>query len=252
MKKIILLLTSLCLAIGTNIAHADIVAGAADLRYALDEVVANYKKDTSKTMKTVYGSSGLLYQQIQHSNAPFSIYMSADEQYVNLLEKSGKTLQAGHLYAVGRIVIITKKKSDQIIEPNQQSLRNAILKARKIAIANTDHAPYGRAAKEFFESLGLWDLVKDKLVFGENISQTTNFVLTGSADFGISALSLALSPNVAKESKYVLIPDNLHKPLKQKMVLLKNANQNSKEFYDYVRTPKSKEILKKYGFAAPN
>lgn len=251
MKKLLTLFASFVFLLGTSFAYADIVAGAADLRYALDEVVANYKKDTNKTIKTVYGSSGLLYQQIQN-NAPFSIYMSADEHYVNLLEKSGKTLQTGDLYAIGRIVIITKKKSDQVIEPNQQSLRNAILKAKKIAIANTDHAPYGRAAKEFFESLGLWDLVKDKLVFGENISQVTNFVLTGSADFGISALSLALSPNVAKESNHVLIPEKLHKPLRQKMVLLKNANQNSKEFYEYIRTPKSKEIFKRYGFAVPN
>lgn len=250
MKKILNIVASLIILFSGN-ASADIVAGAADLRYALDEVVANYKKDTNKTIKTVYGSSGLLYQQIK-SNAPFNIYMSADEHYVNLLEKEGKTLQAGHLYAIGRIVIITSSKSNQVIEPTAKSLRDAITKAKKIAIANTDHAPYGRAAKELFESLGLWDQVKEKLVFGENISQTTNFVLTGGADFGISALSLALSPNVVKQSKHVLVPDNLHKPLRQKMVLLKNANQNSKEFYEYIQTPKSKEIFKRYGFVVPN
>jgi molybdate transport system substrate-binding protein len=231
--------------------RADIVAGASDLRYALDEVVNNYKTEKSKNIRTVYGSSGLLYQQIKN-NAPFSIFMSADEQYIELLEKDGRTRDKGHLYAIGRIVLILKKSSNLNVAINEASLREAIIKAKKIAIANPDHAPYGRAAKQTLESLGLWELAKNKLVFGENISQATNFVLTGSADFGISALSLAISPNVAKESNYILIPDKLHKPLNQKMVVLKGSSDTANDFYEYLRNKKSKEIFKKYGFVVPN
>ncbi len=127
----------------------------------------------------------------------------------------------------------------------------AIQAAKKIAIANPDHAPYGRAAKEYLISIEVWDLVRPKLVFGENISQATMFALTGSADFAISALSLASSPQTQAQSSSVLIPDSLHKPLKQKMALIKNTAPSAKDFYLYLQDPKSRKVMKQYGFSVP-
>jgi molybdate transport system substrate-binding protein len=198
----------------------------------------------------VFGSSGVLWQQIKNG-APFAMFLSADEAYIDDLQKNGITLDGGSLYAIGRIVLLGKKNSPIKLSPDKDSMMKAIQSAKKIAIANPDHAPYGRAAKEFLMSMGVWDLIEPKLVFGENISQATIFALTGSADFAISALSLATAPVIKSQTNYVLIPDQLHKPLKQKMVLIKNHAPSAMDFYQYLQEPKSKQIMTRYGFLVP-
>ena len=179
------------------------------------------------------------------------MFLSADETYIDDLQKNGITLDGGSLYAIGRIVLLGKKNSPIKLSPDKDSMMKAIQSAKKIAIANPDHAPYGRAAKEFLMSMGVWDLIEPKLVFGENISQATIFALTGSADFAISALSLATAPVIKSQANYVLIPDQLHKPLKQKMVLIKNHAPSAMDFYQYLQEPKSKQIMTRYGFLVP-
>jgi molybdate transport system substrate-binding protein len=177
--------------------------------------------------------------------------MSADEAYIDDLSKNGLTVDKGSLYAVGRIALLQKKGNPIKLGTDKDGLIKAITQAKKIAIANPEHAPYGRAAKEYLTNIGAWDLAQPKLVFGENISQATMFALTGSADFAISALSLAISPQVQVQSNYVLIPDQLHKPLRQKMALIKNSAPNAKDFYQYLQEPKSQQIMSRYGFIAP-
>jgi molybdate transport system substrate-binding protein len=179
------------------------------------------------------------------------MFLSADEAYIDDLQKNGITIDGGSLYAIGRIVLLGKKNSPIKLSPDKDSLMKAIQAAKKIAIANPDHAPYGRATKEFLMSMGVWELIESKLVFGENISQATIFALTGSADFAISALSLATAPAIKSQATYVLIPDQLHKPLKQKMVLIKNHAPNATDFYQYLQEPKSKQIMTRYGFLVP-
>jgi molybdate transport system substrate-binding protein len=226
------------------------VAAASDLKFALEEIAANYKTDKGRDLKMVFGSSGVLWQQIKNG-APFAMFLSADETYIDDLQKNGITLDGGSLYAIGRIVLLGKKNSPIKLSPDKDSMMKAIQSAKKIAIANPDHAPYGRAAKEFLMSMGFWDLIEPKLVFGENISQATIFALTGSADFAISALSLATAPVIKAQANYVLIPDQLHKPLKQKMVLIKNHAPSAMDFYQYLQEPKSKQIMTRYGFLVP-
>jgi molybdate transport system substrate-binding protein len=226
------------------------VEAASDLKFALEEIAANYKTDKGRDLKMVFGSSGVLWQQIKNG-APFAMFLSADETYIDDLQKNGITLDGGSLYAIGRIVLLGKKNSPIKLSPDKDSMMKAIQSAKKIAIANPDHAPYGRAAKEFLMSMGVWDLIEPKLVFGENISQATIFALTGSADFAISALSLATAPVIKSQANYVLIPDQLHKPLKQKMVLIKNHAPSAMDFYQYLQEPKSKQIMTRYGFLVP-
>jgi molybdate transport system substrate-binding protein len=177
--------------------------------------------------------------------------MSADEAYIDDLYKNGLTIDQGSLYAIGRIALLQKKGNPIKLATDKDGLIKAITEAKKIAIANPEHAPYGRAAKEYLISIGAWDLAQPKLVFGENISQATMFALTGSADFVIAALSLAISPQVQTQSTYVLIPDHLHKPLRQKMALIKNSAPSAKDFYQYLQEPKSRQIMSRYGFTTP-
>ncbi len=227
------------------------VAAAADLKFALEEIAKNYKSERGKDIKLVFGSSGLLWQQIKNG-APFGLYMSADEAYASDLAKQGLTLDGGSLYAIGRIVLLQKKGSPVSLGTDKEALLKAIKAAKRIAIANPDHAPYGRAAKEYFTKMGLWNEIQPKLVFGENISQTTMYALTGNADFAVSALSLARAPNIQSQSSHVLISEADHQPLRQKMVLLKNNSPSARDFYIYLHEPASKTILSRYGFVIPN
>ena len=226
------------------------VAAASDLKFALEEIAANYKADKGQDVKLVFGSSGVLWQQVKNG-APFSLLMSADEASIADLSKNGLTVDGGSLYEIGRIVLLQKKGGPIKLGIDKESLANAIQAAKKIAIANPDHAPYGRAAKEYLTNMGVWDLAQPKLVFGENISQATMFALTGSADFAISALSLASSPQIQTQSTSVSIPDKLHKPLKQKMALIKNGASSAKDFYLYLQEPKSQLVMVRYGFVTP-
>lgn len=251
MKYILAAFLALFLIASTSSAQTvPTVAAASDLKFALEEIAANYKADKGQDVKLVFGSSGVLWQQVKNG-APFSLLMSADEAYVDDLYKNGLTIDKGNLYAIGRIVLLEKKASPIKLSTDKEGLIRAIQAARKIAIANPEHAPYGRAAKEYLMSMGVWDQAQAKLVFGENISQATMFALTGSADFAISALSLAISPQVQSQSTYVLIPDHLHKPLRQKMVLLKNNSASAKDFYQYLQEARSKQVMVRYGFVAP-
>ena len=246
-----ILLSILTLYVSISIAQtAPTVAAASDLKFALEEIAANYKSDKKQEVKLVFGSSGVLWQQVKNG-APFGLLMSADEAYIDDLYKSGLTVDEGSLYAIGRIVLLQKKGNSIKLSADKDGLVKAIQAAKKIAIANPDHAPYGRAAKEYLMNIGAWDQAQPKLVFGENISQATMFALTGSADFAISALSLASSPQIQAQANDVLIPDSLHKPLKQKIALIKNTAPSAKDFYLYLREPKSKQVMTRYGFIAP-
>jgi molybdate transport system substrate-binding protein len=236
-------------------AHADnapLIAAAADLKFVLDELAGTFQANTGKSVKVVYGSSGNFRRQITEG-APFEVFFSADEGFVQALVKDKLTLDEGKLYAIGRIVVIVPK--DSPLKPNGDlsDLASAITanRIKKFAIANPEHAPYGRAAKEALEKAGLWSRLQGKLVLGENIAQAAQFATTGSTDGGIIAYSLALAPAVSQRSRYALIPDSWHAPLRQKMVLLSKAGNTAKDFYRFVQTPPARAVFKKYGFALP-
>ena len=251
MKHILAAFMALYLIISTSSAQTvPTVAAASDLKFALEEIASNYRVEKGQDVKLVFGSSGVLWQQVKNG-APFGLLMSADEAYVDDLYKNGFTADKGSLYAIGRIVLLQKKGASIKLGTDKESLIKAIQTAKKIAIANPDHAPYGRAAKEYLINIGVWDLAQPKLVFGENISQASMFALTGSADFAISALSLASAPQIQAQSSTMVIPDSLHKPLNQKMALLRNNSASAKDFYFYLQEPKSRQVMARYGFIAP-
>lgn len=228
------------------------LAAASDLKFALEELAAQFEKESGHKLRLVFGSSGNFYSQILQG-APFQMFMSADEDLVFKLADAAKTVDRGRLYALGRIGIIVPHGSALKADSELKDLAAALKEGRlqKFAIANPEHAPYGARAREALQSVGVWNAIEPKLVLGENISQAAQFATSGSTQGGIIALSLAKAPSVAKLGQFALIPDSMHKPLRQRMVLLKDASAPLRAFYDYIGTANAQVIMARYGFVMP-
>lgn len=231
---------------------APAVAAASDLNFALTEIAREFERETGLRVETVFGSSGTLTRQIQ-DGAPFELFLSADESFVDTLAAAGLTRGRGTLYAVGRIVLFAPAGSP--LDPNQGLAGLARLVAsggvRRFAIANPEHAPYGRAAEAALRKHGLWTRLQPSLVLGENVSQAAQFATTGNAVGGILAYSLALAPNLKGRGRFALLPADDHAPLRQRMVLTARAGAVATRFYDYMQTPAARAILERYGFGLP-
>ena len=239
----------------TPLAHAEEaavvrVAAASDLKFALEELSARYEKQTGQKITLVFGSSGQFTTQILQG-APFQIFMSADENFVYKIADAGKTADRGKVYAVGRIGVFTPNgsslKADGSLKDLAASLQDGRL--QKLAIANPEHAPYGERAKQVLQNVGLWSALQSKLILGENISQAAQFTLSGSAQAGIIAQSLAVAPAFADKGRFDLIDAKNHQPLVQRMVLIKPVSPGAQLFYDYLGSAAAQAVLSRYGFA---
>jgi molybdate transport system substrate-binding protein len=235
--------------------HADdspVVAGASDLQFALEEIAAAFKTDTGNEVRLSMGSSGNFARQIRQG-APFEMYLSADEGFVFDLHRDGFARDEGDLYAIGRIVVIAPSGSPLKPDEDLANLEAMLAEGAisRFAIANPEHAPYGRAAKEALITRGLWDAVEPRLVLGENVSQAAQFATSGNAEGGIIAYSLALSPQVSALGEWTLLPEEWHEPLRQRMVLLPHAGAVAEAFYAYMQAPVARTIFRRYGFVLP-
>ena len=222
------------------------IAAAADLQYVLDSLVTIFKSQhPADRVSVVYGSSGKFYEQLSHG-APFDVFFSADSDYPRRLQAQGRTLGAPRPYALGRLVLWSKK-----LDPAAKGM-NTLLDPRvqHVAIANPAHAPYGRKAEEILRHYRLYDQVQPRLVLGENIGQAAQYAATGAADVGILAYSLALSPELRRAGRFYLIPAAAHTPLRQSFVLLKQAqgNATAAAFAAFMGGPAARQALHKYGF----
>jgi molybdate transport system substrate-binding protein len=237
-----------------SVLSADVpnIAAASDLQFALHEAANDFTKQTGKAVKLSFGSSGNYRRQIAEG-APFELFLSADEAYVYALAKESKTRDEGVLYALGRIVLFVPKSSSLKADAEFKDLILALADGRlkKFAIANPEHAPYGRAAREALTHAGLWKTIEPKLVLGENVSQAAQFATSGSAQGGIIAYAQAIAPAIAALGEYALIPAEWHQPLRQRMVLMRNAGDTANSFYRYLQSPPAREIFKRYGFRLP-
>jgi molybdate transport system substrate-binding protein len=238
---------------GLSLAHAGelAIAAASDLNYAIKEMVAEFEKASGHQVKLSLGSSGNFYAQIQNG-APFDLYFSADIGYPKKLEEAGLIVPGSlYRYAVGRIVVWTAHESRINAAQGIDSLKEPQIK--KIAIANPKHAPYGRAAVAAMEHFKIYDQLKDKLVFGENISQAAQFVESGACDIGIIALSLAVAPTMKSKGVYWEIPASAHAPLEQGAAILKSSKQQAvaRQFLEFMQGKQGQEIMRRYGFTLP-
>lgn len=235
MKKIktLILICSLLFVISAAHAEKITVAAAADLRFAMDEIATEFKKSNpTDEIEVIYGSSGKFNTQIQQG-APYDLYFSADITFPRELAKSGFAASKVKPYGLGRIVLWGASQ-----DASKMTLTNLTdPQITRIAIANLKHAPYGKRAEEALRSSNLWDMVEPKLIYGENIAQTTQFVQTGNAQVGIIALSLAVKLELASKG----------------YIITKRAADNklAKRFADYMGGQPARAVMTKYGFVLP-
>jgi molybdate transport system substrate-binding protein len=223
------------------------VAAASDLKFALAELAEQYRRQSGQGVELNLGSSGQFAQQIRQG-LPVDLYMSADEDFVFQLAAASLAQTRGALYALGRIAALVPAGSTVRLDAGLSGLRDSWAQVKHFAIANPQHAPYGRAARQALERLGLWEMARAKLVMGENIAQATQFVTSGAAQAGITALSLALAPEVGRLARHIVLPDKLHEPLRQRMVLLNGARPGADDFYSFLQGSAARQVFERFGF----
>ena len=228
------------------------IAAAADLKFALDDLVRQFEQEHPGTKVNVtYGSSGNFFAQIQ-SGAPFDLFFSADVAYPRKLAASGLGADDVFLYATGRIVVWVTKDSPVAVD--KLGIK-ALLEpsVRKIAVANPEHAPYGRAAVAALKALDIYDQVASRLVYGENIAQTAQFVQSGAADAGILALSLAVAPQMRETGRFWQVPLDAYPRIEQGGIILKSSKhlETALAFREFILGDHGRQVLKDYGFYLP-
>jgi molybdate transport system substrate-binding protein len=251
MKKLILVLLALILAAPLSVYAREItVAGAANVQFTLDDLKAEFTRETGIDVKTVIGSSGKLTSQAENG-APFDVFLSADMKYPDKLYKEGFALRSPKVYVYGTLVLWTMKNMD--LSQGVNAVNDAGV--RKIALANPEQAPYGREAVNALKYYKLYDQLKRKLVLGESISQANQFITTGAADIGFTAESVVLSPNMQGKGKWIEVDSQSYKPIAQGAVVLRYAEKDdakeAHEFYDFLFSAPAQEIFKKYGYKLP-
>jgi molybdate transport system substrate-binding protein len=243
------LLLAMVLAGAPAVAGSLTIVAASDLQFAMQEVVAGFQAaHPDDRVEVIYGSSGKFAAQIANG-APFDLFFSADISYPRALEQQGLTSGPARPYAVGRIVLWSL--DSELARLSLKELPAAAI--RRFAIANPEHAPYGKRAREALDHAGVWMAMAPKLVRGENIAQTAQFIDSGAADAGIVALSLVLSPRLRDRGAWTLIPDGWHAPLEQGYVITRRATDNllATAFADWVDGAESRTVLRRHGFTLP-
>lgn len=225
-----------------------VVATAANVQYVMEEIKDAFEKDSGKEVEIIVSSSGKLTAQIQQG-APYDVFVSADTKYPAEIYKNGGSDEAPKIYASGQLVLwaINIPKDRLTLDSLQSNM------IKKIAIPNPKFAPYGEAALEVLKKNPNFKKLETKLVYGESISQTAQYITTGAAEIGFNALSIVLSPEMKSRGNWVLVDSTLYAPIHQSAILLKHSKtsikrQSSKDFYDFLYSEKAKEIFKKYGY----
>ena len=219
------------------------IAAASNLRYALEEINTQFKKETNIKVEMSAASSGKLTAQIQNG-APFDLFLSADKKYSFYLYENGFANEKPKLFCSGLLVYWTNKNLSLKGDIREVAARNI----QKIAIANPKNAPFGQATVEALKSLSIYDSILPKVIFAENVSQISQYVLNNNVDIGFSSKSLVLSPKLLNKGKWFDVDKKLYKPVEQYILLLKNDNKNAKKYYEFLFTPSAQNILKKYGY----
>ena len=227
------------------------VAVAANMSAAMPAIVEAFSKATGRGVKIAYGSSGNFRRQIAQG-APFQLFLSADEEFAEALAKDGHTENNGAIYAVGRLEWYVTQDT-AVTGDNLKDLGSASADGRlkRLAIANPELAPYGRATREALQHVGLWDGIKGKLVLGENVGQTARFLTTGEAQAGFIPLALAGSAELKARGAWSTVPESWHAPLRQRMVLIKGAGDTARAFHRFMLEPQAQALLKQHGYASP-
>ena len=222
------------------------VAAASDLTPAFEEIGRAFESSHKTKVVFVFGSTGMLTRQIENG-APMDMFAAASMSYIDELDQKGLIVpDSKSIYARGRITLWTPSESTLRLEGIKDLARPEVM---RIAIANPDHAPYGLAARQALEKAGIWEAVKQKLVYGDNIRQTLQYAQTGNVEVAIVALSLS----VQSHGRWSLIPEELHQPINQGLAIMKSTKneQTAREFAAFVNGPQGRAVMQKYGFTFP-
>lgn len=223
------------------------MAVAANMQYAIKDLVAQFEKDKGYACEVILGSSGKLFAQITEG-APYDVFLSADMSYPEALHTNKLTLEPPRVYAYGTLVLWT---SNSTLNPSLEVLQTDSV--RYIALANPKTAPYGKAALEVLDFYGLTASLQDKLVFGESIGQTTQFITSGAADIGFTSQSVVVSETIKNKGRWQPINKTAYAPIPQGVVIIKrkiSKNEGAQAFYDYLFSKEGKDILQKFGYSA--
>jgi molybdate transport system substrate-binding protein len=223
-----------------------IVSAAADLNYVFPEIGKLWEQQTGSKVTFNFGSTGQLAQQIERG-APADVFAAANRKFVEDLDQKGLILSnTKKLYAIGRITLWQRQGGSHNLKSVKDLMKPEI---KRVAIANPDHAPYGVAAREALQSVGIWNAIQPKLVLGENVRQTQQYAETGNVDVAIVALSISAN----RPGKWTLIPADLHKPLEQMLAVPKNAPnpEQAKQFAAFINGKQGRPLMRKYGFVLP-
>lgn len=251
MKRALTSLATLLLVLPASaIAGVLTVAVAANVQYAFDDLAAAFKKDTGHDVKPVYNSSGKFTAQIMNG-APFDVFLSADMEYPQKLYKEGFAVAPPKVYAYGTLVLWTLKDLD--LSRWQSVLAGPTVS--KIAVANPKTAPYGREAVRALVQFKLDTVLQSKLVFGESVSQTNQYIHSRTADAGFTAKSVVLAPEMRGQGKWVELPSDAYQPIAQGIVVLRHGKETNaqvaQQFHDYVLSAPSRAILERHGYRLP-
>lgn len=245
MKKFLLALVLGVLAVTPALAEQVLVAVAANFIGPFREVAMEFEKTTGHTVQTASGSSGNFYSQIKNG-APFDVFFSADNERPKLLEDEGLGVKGNRFtYAIGRLVLWGP---DSTLVKGQDTLRSASFK--RLAIANPKTAPYGVAAMQAMQKLGVWESVQPRIVMGESLGQTMGFIESGNAELGFLALSQVMDPKIKGKGGRWDVPVNLHEPIQQDVVLLVKGKDNpaAKALMEFMGGPQARTIIERYGY----
>jgi molybdate transport system substrate-binding protein len=233
-------------------AHADTltVAVAANAEYVFNDLAAQFKKDSGNDLKPIINSSGKFVTQIENG-APYDVFLSADMEFPEKLFKDGYASAAPKPYAYGALIVWSMKDLD--MHTWQSALNTPAVS--KIAVANPQTAPYGREAMKALAKAKLDQVLAPKLVFGESIAQTNQYIYSSAADIGFTAKSVVLAPDLKGKGKWIEVPKDLYEPIAQGAVILKHGQESNpklaKAFYDYLYSDKARAILERYGYLLP-
>lgn len=226
------------------------VAVAANVQYTFEELKAEFQKETGINIKQVIGSSGKFTTQIENG-APFDIFLSADMDYPQTLKKEGLTYNDPKIYAYGTLVLWTMTDVD--LSKGIEVVTDPAI--GKIAIASPHTAPYGRQAVNALKHSQLYNQVSKKLVYGESIAQTNQFITLKAADLGFTAKSIVLAPNMKDQGQWIEIEKEAYEPIAQGVVILKHAQkenlEDAQKFFDFLFSDAAGEVFKKYGYVLP-
>lgn len=228
-----------------------IVAAAASLRYALDDIATAFELETGQRVRLTYGSTRSLMHQIENG-APYEFFLAADTESVLRLAGEERTEGPPYVFARGRLALVAPSGSPVSVDGELAGLANALAAGDvdHVAVANPEVAPYGRAAREALQKAGLWEDLTPRLVIGENVGQAAQFATTGAAQVGLIAYSLAVSSQIGPQVRAALIPEGWHKPINHSMGLLRGAGTTARAFAAFLKREQARDILEQNGFSA--